>query len=65
MNLATAEAPSPAELLTPEEVSRLLRLSKSKVYALIQTNELPGIVRLGRNVRVSRRRLEAWIDQQG
>lgn len=62
--MTIAEAPR-AELLTPEEVARVLKLSKSKVYGLIATNDLPGIVRIGRNVRVIRARLEAWIEQAG
>ena len=64
MAIAMAET-GPAELLTPEEVAQLLRLSKSKVYSLLQRNEIPGVVRLGRSVRVSRRRLEQWVASQG
>ena len=38
-------------LLTPIDVARYLKLSKSKVYYLIQRRQIPHI-KIGRNVRV-------------
>ena len=52
-----------AEILTVEEVSRLLRISRAKAYGLIASGELPSI-RMGRSVRVRRDRLEAWLDDR-
>ena len=52
------------ELLHIEEAARLLRIGRSRAYALAATGELPGVIRLGRSLRVSRRRLIAWIDNQ-
>lgn len=51
------------EILTVDEVSRLLRISRAKAYNLVATGELPSI-RMGRSVRVRRDRLEAWLDQR-
>jgi len=41
------------ELLTPEEVQVLLRKPTLKaVYAAIERGQVPGVVRIGRSVRV-------------
>ncbi|HLH70449.1 MAG TPA: helix-turn-helix domain-containing protein [Candidatus Dormibacteraeota bacterium] len=49
------------ELLRVEEVAELLRVGRTKVYQLLARGELP-VVRIGRSVRVPRRRLLAWIE---
>jgi excisionase family DNA binding protein len=51
-------------LLRPSEVARLLAVSRSRTYEMIARGELPGIVRIGRSVRVSRQALVDWIDRQ-
>jgi len=48
-------------LLRAEEAARLLGLGRSKVFQMMATGELPGVVRIGRAVRVSREALEAWV----
>jgi excisionase family DNA binding protein len=50
-------------VLTPAEAARVLRMSRSKTYAMIRSGELPAI-HIGRAVRVPVRALEAWIDEQ-
>jgi len=50
-------------VLRVEEAARLLAISRSKTYGLIATGELPS-VRIGGSVRVPRRALETWIDDQ-
>lgn len=47
-------------LLTGTEVARQLRISRAKVYWLIQRGEIPS-VRMGRNVRVRQRDIEEYI----
>jgi excisionase family DNA binding protein len=47
-------------LLRPAEVSVLLGLSRSKVYRMIESGELPSL-RIGRAVRVPRRAFEDWL----
>lgn len=54
------EARQPA-LLTPLEVARELRCSRSKVYELLATGGIPGAIKIGGSVRVSRTALERWI----
>lgn len=51
-------------LLRVEEASDLCALGRSKLYELIRANELPGVVRIGKSVRISRVALEAWINER-
>lgn len=50
-------------IYTIPEVAQYLKLSKSKVYHLVQTGQLPHI-RIGKNVRVKESELHKWIDRQ-
>lgn len=50
-------------LLRPTEVARVLGIGRSTVYELIHAGELPTI-HVGRAVRISRRAVEAWIEQR-
>lgn len=49
-------------LLTADEVGTLLRISRKAVYALIERQQLPGVRRIGRRVRIDRRELLDWLD---
>ncbi len=51
-------------LLRPAEAARLLGISRSKCYALLSAGELPGAIRVGQSIRVSRVALERWIADQ-
>lgn len=48
-------------LLRDWEVAQLLRVSKTKAYLMMSSHEIPGVVRLGRCLRVHRATLEKWI----
>jgi excisionase family DNA binding protein len=50
-------------LLSIPEAAAVLRLSRTKVYQLIDVEGLP-IVRFGRAVRVPRASLQQWIEQR-
>lgn len=50
-------------LLTVPETARLLRIGRNTVYELVARGELPA-VRLGRVIRIPRRRLLAWLECQ-
>jgi len=52
-----------ALLLNITEVSKALRLSRTKVYQLIASDGLP-IIRFGKSVRVSIWSLQDWIKQR-
>ncbi len=51
-------------LLRAEEAARLLSLGRSKVFEMMAAGELPGVVRFGRAVRISRSALETWIKER-
>jgi len=51
-------------LLRPAEAALELRISRSKLYELLARGELPGAIRIGASLRVSRVVLEAWIADQ-
>ena len=49
-------------LLTIPQVAALLNLGRTKVYELIDREQLP-VVRFGRAVRVSLAALQTWLEQ--
>ncbi len=49
-------------VLTVDEVASLLRVSRWRVYELVQSGSIPH-VRLGRTLRFSREALRQWIGQ--
>ena len=49
------------EILTIPEVADYLKMSKSKVYRMVQRGQIP-YVRIGRNVRIRKQDLLAWIN---
>lgn len=60
---ASAKKEEPAWLLKAEEAARLLGLSRSRVYELIASNELPSIM-IGRSRRLRRDQLLKWLDER-
>lgn len=51
------------EYLKVPEVARVLRIARSRAYELVGNGEIPS-VRIGRSVRVSRRELDRWLEEQ-
>jgi len=51
------------KMMTVPEVAEYLKMSKSKLYLLIQRRQIPH-VRIGRNVRIRERDLQDWIEEQ-
>jgi excisionase family DNA binding protein len=51
------------EWLKVPEVAAELRIARSRAYELVGEGEIPS-VRIGRSVRVSRRELERWLEEQ-
>ena len=48
-------------IYTIPEVAKYLKLSRSKVYYLVQRGTIPH-VRIGKNVRIRERDLKDWLD---
>ncbi len=52
------------ELLTPQEAAALLRVPVGWVYARTRLGQMPGMVRIGKYVRINRQDLVAWVESQ-
>lgn len=61
MNQSFRRAEDP--ILTIPEVARYLKVSKSKVYALVSKKEIPHL-KIGRNVRIRQADLQLWVEKQ-
>ena len=48
-------------LLTPGEVADLLRTSKKAIYTMVERQQLPGIVHIGRRVLIRQDSLLDWL----
>jgi excisionase family DNA binding protein len=60
---AAAEAAAPAILVRPEEAARMLRVSRSAIYALMQDGELPSIT-IGSRRRIPRAALDDYVTRR-
>ena len=47
-------------LIRPEEAARLLAVGRTRLYAMLQSGELPSIT-IGRSRRILRADLEGWV----
>ena len=50
-------------ILTVTEAAEYMKLSKSKVYQLIQMGKMPHL-RIGRNVRIKQSEMVKWLEKQ-
>ena len=53
------------KLLNAQEVAERLSLPKARVYALAREGRIPGVLRLGSQIRFDPQALEAWIRNGG
>jgi excisionase family DNA binding protein len=51
------------EYLKVPEVARIIRVARSRAYELVAEGKIPS-VRIGRSVRVSRKELDRWLEEQ-
>lgn len=51
------------ELLTVDEVTQLLKLSKGAVYQMIARREIPYL-KIGRRIRFDKEEISKWLDRQ-
>jgi len=50
-------------LIRPRDAAEILSISKSQVYVLVSSGQLPS-VKLGRSVRIPYQALVAWVDRE-
>jgi excisionase family DNA binding protein len=51
------------EWLTLREMQEMLSIGRTKAWQLVASGEVPA-VKIGRSVRVSRKELEQWLEEQ-
>jgi excisionase family DNA binding protein len=57
------ESSETREWLSVREIQDLLGIGATKSYELVSSGQIPS-VRIGRAIRVSRRELERWLEDQ-
>jgi excisionase family DNA binding protein len=61
MNVPTAAGSSAPEFMTVEEAAALLRVNRKTLYESIQLGQVPGVLHLGRSIRIRRVVLLRWM----
>lgn len=51
------------EWISVAQMQKLIGIGRTKAYELIATGEIPA-VKIGRVLRVNRRQLDKWLEQQ-
>ena len=54
----------PREILTIDEISEYLRISKSTAYKLVREGQIPS-QKVGRHWRFRKEAIDRWLDQRG
>lgn len=49
------------QLLTVDEAAEVLRVNRKTLYDAIKANQVPGVIRLGKVIRIGRSALLAWF----
>lgn len=52
-------------VLTVDEAAHFLRLNRKTLYDAVRAGELPGVVRVGRSIRIGRDALLDWLQGNG
>lgn len=50
---------TPIEFLSVDEAAALLRVNRKSLYQAIDRGEMPGVIKLGRTIRIRRSALDA------
>ncbi len=53
------------QVLTVDEAARLLRVNRKTLYDAVREGRVPGVIRLGRCIRIGRTALLAWLQGNG
>lgn len=51
-------------LLRDSEVAAVLDVSKTKAYLLMASGEVPGVIRIGKSIRVHKPTLLTWLESR-
>ena len=53
------------DVLTVDEAAAILRVNRKTLYEAVRLGTIPGVVRIGRNIRISRSTLLGWLQGNG
>lgn len=59
------DAGAEASVLTVDEAARLLRVNRKTLYDAVRQGRVPGVIRLGRSIRIGRTALLGWLRGNG
>ncbi|MEJ7654177.1 MAG: helix-turn-helix domain-containing protein [Chloroflexia bacterium] len=62
--MATQTSIPERTMLTAPQAAEYLGIGHTKTYEMIAHNELPGVIRIGRLVRIHRPTLDDWLEEQ-
>ncbi len=54
-------ATATSAVMTVVELAGLLRVNRKSAYAAVARGEVPGVVRVGHRIRISRAAVEKWL----
>ncbi len=54
-----------SEVLTVDDLAKLLKVNRNTVYGLVKTGDIPGAVHLGRTIRIHGPTVLAWLSSSG
>jgi excisionase family DNA binding protein len=52
-------------VLTVDEAALLLRVNRKALYEAVRLGHVPGVVRVGRSIRIGRSALVGWVRGNG
>jgi excisionase family DNA binding protein len=52
------------EWLTIQNLQDLLQIGHTKAYSIVASGEIPGVIRVGRIIRINRQELDSWLERQ-
>ncbi len=52
------------EWLSIQDLQGLLHIGHTKAYSIVASGEIPGVIRIGRIIRINRQKLEGWLERQ-
>jgi excisionase family DNA binding protein len=52
------------ELLTPEDVARILKITSYTVRRKAREGTIPNFIKIGQGWRITRADLQKWLDEQ-
>lgn len=63
-NRTTAEVAAVDRLITISSAQQQLGVSRSKLYKMLDANEIPRPIKIGRRAFFSEREIQTWISDQ-